>query len=513
MAQDKFKRSEYCHIGREDRRSPKIFCTYGAFVDNNSTISMKHNLISTRDSAGDSELSLHEAILTSQPSDGGLFVFPEMPKLELSKLIDLDFRALAKTILGQFDFGIPKKALDAVIDEAYGSQWDTSEIIPVTPLWGKNFLLELYHGPTQAFKDIALQFLPRVLSRYRREGEVMRALGASSGDTISAAHFGVGDVAGLQSIFLLPAKGPSEIQLLQAVANGFHNVMTILIEGSFDDGQRIIKTIMSEERYRDIKYENNFISFNSINIARILAQIVYYIYAYLELVRKQVIPLGDPINFSVPSGNFGDALAGVYAREMGAPIQRLNVATNKNDILHRFLETGEYRPGDQLQHSLAPSQDIATASNFERMLFLIFRDPARVSQLMKELKMQASFRIEHSELEAFRRILTSSSASDDEIDAAIRYIFQKTGKVIDPHTATGVHGGLRIFGENPELPTVFLATADHIKFPQPEGVMRGEARYQAIVSPLRARPPVFLRSAADEASVIAAIREAVQRIG
>lgn len=473
---------------------------------------MNFPLISTRDE-GAVGTTLKDAILTSQPSDGGLFVFSEMPKLEILKLIDLDYRVLAKAILGQFDFGIPKKALDAVIDEAYGSQWDTPEITPVTPLWGKNFLLELYHGPTQAFKDIALQFLPRILSRYRREGEVMRALGASSGDTISAAHFGVGDVAGLQSIFLLPTKGPSEIQLLQAVASGFHNVMTILIEGSFDDGQRIIKAIMSEERYRDFKYENNFISFNSINIARILAQIVFFVYAYLELVRRQVIPLGDPINFSVPSGNFGDALAGVYAREMDLPIQRLNVATNKNNILHRFLETGEYRPGNHVDISRAPSQDIATASNFERMLFLSFRDPARVRHLMKELKMNGFFRVEHAELGAFRDILRSSSASDDEIDAAIRYVFQKTGKVIDPHTATGVHGGLRVFGENPEMPTVFLATADHIKFPQPPGVSRNEARYQAVTASLRGRPPMFLRSAADEASVIAAIREAVGLMG
>ncbi len=475
---------------------------------------MHSRLISTRDKSA-SEVSLKEAILTSQPPDGGLFVFPKLEALGLEQVRNLDFKDLAKAILGQFDFGISVEELNRIIESAYGEQWESSEITPLRPLLGKHYLLELFHGPTQAFKDIALQFLPRLLSRYQADsdGRVMRALGASSGDTISAAHFGVGDVPGLQSIFLLPEKGPSEIQLLQAVASGFRNVMTILIQGSFDDGQKIIKEIMSQERHRSFKEENNFISFNSINIARILAQIVYYFSAYLQLVSQKAIAMGDPVNFSVPSGNFGDALAGVYAQQMGLPIEKINVATNKNHVLHQFLETGEYRPGKRAEISLAPSQDITTASNFERMLFLVLRDPKRVVQLMSDLKMKGFFRVEETELRQFRLLLESSSANDLEIKVMIESLYRAKGIIIDPHTATGIHGALKVFSEDVRTPTITLATASHIKFPQPEGVPRDDREYERVVAPLRKNEKVFLRAEADEASIVAAIQEAVRRLG
>jgi threonine synthase len=490
---------------------------------------MSLSLVSTRDPNGE-QVDLKQAILSSQPADGGLFTFPEFPEITLSdreQLEEADYQTLAKFILGKFDFGMTSDELGDLIDSAYGSQWNNEQITPLKHLDGQAYLLELHHGPTQAFKDVALQFLPRVLSQYRTKGEIMRALGASSGDTISAAHFGVGDVDGLRSIFLLPAEGPSEVQRLQSTANGFANAITILIEGSFDEGQAVIKRILSSPEHAEFKEVNNFISFNSINIARILAQIVYYFSAYLQLVKQGVIKQDEEINFSVPSGNFGDALAGVYAREMGLPIAKINVATNANDVLHRFLETGEYRPAKKSVITRAPSQDITKASNFERMIFLVVRDPNRVSSLMKDLEESGSFTVTEEELAQMRKILVSSSTSDEQIDAMIGAVARKTSILIDPHTATGFRGSLDAFpliqtsqthelltiGHIPKAiykaPTVCLATASHVKFKQPEGVQRDENEYQRVVVPLKEKTERFLKCEADEASIIDAIKQAV----
>lgn len=472
---------------------------------------MGQPLISTRGTAGTS-VSLKEAILKSQPADKGLFTFAEFPRVsaeELQAFAGLPYPELAIAIFSKFDFGLDQAQFEAIIRSAYGSQWDTAGIVPLTDLGPNQKLLELFHGPTQAFKDIALQFLPRILAAYRQPGETLRALGASSGDTISAAHFGVGDVEGLQSIFLLPAKGPSEIQNMQAKQHGFPNAITILIDGNFDDGQRVIKEILTNPQHAGWKQEQNFTSFNSINIARILAQVVYYFSAYLDAIRQGIITNGEPLNFSVPSGNFGDALAGVYAQKMGLPIGQINMATNANDVLHRFLTTGKYLPGKNLIQTLAPSQDITVASNFERMVFEVMQDPVRVSQLMGDLNTQGYFEVNPDELTKFRELLTSSTTNDAEITGTIIETYKKTGKVIDPHTATGVHGGKQVFGDNPDIPTVYLATADHIKFDQPAGVPRDEVRYEQVVSKLRDNPPDFLTSAADEASVVKAVQQAV----
>lgn len=471
---------------------------------------MERSLISTR-GVDDRRVSLRDAILTSQPADKGLYVFGELPHIdatELEGMEDFSYHHLAKEVLGRFDFGLPEGVLDTVIESAYGEQWDHTDITPVSELGENTYLLELYWGPTQAFKDIALQLLPRILSAYRQPGQMLRALGASSGDTISAAHFGVGGVQGLQSCFLLPYIGPSEIQKLQATAHGFHNAITILINGSFDEGQRIIKELLTHPKYAALKDENNFTSFNSINIARILAQIVYYFYAYLELVRKGAIRSGNPVNFSVPSGNFGDALAGVYARKMGLPIEKINVATNANDVLHRFLQTGRYEPGANLTRTLAPSQDITVASNFERMIFEIVQDPVRIVALMRDLQEQGYFQVSTDELRECQKVLASSTTTDAEIEGTIIGTYRQTMRIIDPHTATGVHGSWAAFGRNPTTPTIHLATADHIKFDQPPGVPRDEVRYRRVIEPLMGNPEVFLRSDANEPSVVQAVMEA-----
>jgi threonine synthase len=499
---------------------------------------MPLQLVSTRDPSA-KPISLKEAILTSQPPDGGLFTFPKFPQIgeeDLKELQGTSYQDLAKCILGKFDFDMAPEELEAIIDDTYGSQWDSKLITPLTHFDGNSSLLELHHGPTKAFKDVALQFLPRVLSKYRTRGQVMRALGASSGDTISAAHYGVGGVEGLRSIFLLPANGPSEIQRLQSTAHGFANAITILIEGSFDDGQRAIKRILSSPDHAEFKEENNFISFNSINIARILAQVVYYFSAYLQMIDSGKAKMGDKVDYSVPSGNFGDALAGVYAREMGLPVGKICVATNSNDVLHRFLETGKYEPAERSVITRAPSQDITRASNFERMIYLTVRDPMRVTQLMQDLDQQGSFEVTEAELAKMKEVLVSSTATDEEIDMAILNTAKLTKRYIDPHTATGIIGSARALpmrkldyvartsgmythmripnaGHRIHLtPTICLATASHVKFDLPEGEPGDLMEYEQIMGPLRDKPEVFLRADADEAAIVHAIRAAVKQI-
>ncbi|MBN2087957.1 threonine synthase [Candidatus Peregrinibacteria bacterium] len=471
-----------------------------------------NSLISTRD-PDEKNVTLKEAIRTSQPSDGGLFTFSEFPELsdfEIAQMSDFSYQQLAKTLLGRFDFDLPEGKLDEVIDSAYGEQWESNDITPVQNMGNNHYLLELFHGPTQAFKDVALQFLPRILSEYRSEGEIMRALGASSGDTISASHYGVGGVDGLESIFLLPQDGPSEFQQLQTTAHGFNNVMTILTEGKFDDGQAVIKKILSGSNYTDFKKENNFVSFNSINIARIMAQIVYYFKAYLDLVKQGVVETGDYVNFSVPSGNFGDALAGVYAKKMGLPINKINIATNENNVLERMINEGIYEPAGDVITTRAPSQDIKVSSNWERMLFeIVGKDPERVAELMKQLKEKGKYQLTSNERNKIKRLFTATTTSDAEIDNTIADVYDTRKFAIDTHTATGVDGAVKAFGANPDIPTISLATADHIKFDMPEGVPVDTKKLERLTANLKKNDEVYLKSRADEQSLVTAIRDAV----
>ena len=469
---------------------------------------MKNELISTRDPRR-KKITLKGAILKSQPLDKGLYVFTKFPKINLSKLYTLNYQEHAEAILSNFDFKITSQTLQQIIYDSYGKQWNDTEITPITKFEKNKYLLELYHGPTQAFKDLALQFLPRILSAYKKPKEILRALGASSGDTISAAHFGVGNIKGLQSYFLLPKKGPSKIQLLQATSHGFKNAATILIAGDFDAGQKVIKKILTSSEYSDFKKRNNFITFNSINILRILVQTIYYFYSYSTLVKRKEIRIGDLVNFSVPSGNFGDALAGVYAQKMGLPISKINIATNANDVLHKFLQTGKYIPRKKIIHTLAPSQDITIASNFERMLFEVVKNPRRVSKLMINLKVKGFFEVNYEELTKFRKVLTSSSTTDIQITRTMKNLYSTGNILIDPHTATGVHGGTEVFGINPKIPTIFLATAEAVKFPQPPGVPQNKQQYTSIVKNLERNPKTFFCSTANEKDIVRTLKKAI----
>lgn len=489
------------------------------------------------DSRTGNEATLPDAIKTSQPLSGWLFTpkndtLPAINPEEISQMADMDYQTLALNILSRFDLWISQEELKEAIGQAYGDQWYSKDITPVTPLWKGTNLHSLHLGmwPTFAFKNVALELVPRIIGKLSK-GKQLTAIGASSGDTINAAHFWV-DGTNIDSVFLLPYEGPSEVQTLQATSSRIKNAITILIKWDFDTAQAHIKTFNGPE-YADFKEKHNTLSFNSIQILRIISQIVYYFRAYSQLIQQGVIQNGDPIDFSVPSGNFGDALAGFYAREMGLPIRKINIATNENDILHRFLKTGIYEPvrkedgtrADAVK-TMAPSQDITVSSNFERVLFWACNDAGKIQKWMDDLKKTGKFEADTETLTKLKTVFTSSSTNDEWIRAMQIQVWKEHGKIIDPHTATGV---FPYAVRKPDVPTVFLETAHPIQFPaskylQGSGVPdfeswakeHGNDNDQAMVeyvNSLRAYTPVegedYLVSWPTEAEVFATIQKAL----
>jgi threonine synthase len=431
-------------------------------------------LIKVLDSRWDNSASLSNAIQTSQPLSGGLWT-PQNGSLNiitpqyLNQMSRVTYQQVAFMVLRNFDFWIDSSKLKQIIDEAYGDQWHHSDITPVKQMGNDDiFSLHLWYGPTFAFKNAALEFLPRLLQAITKE-KTFTVLGASSGDTINAAHHGVKGTS-IRSIFMLPNSGPSEVQRLQAV-NGIvanPNAFTILADAPFDPLQDVVKRINSSE-YTDFKADHNITSFNSINIARILAQVVYYFRGYTQLIKLGKIKAGDFVNFSVPSGNFWDALAGLYAREMGLPIAKINVATNENDMLDKFFKTGTYQPPkhegkDFVQVTNAPSQDIAKSSNFERALFWACDgDFSMIQDFYQSLAKNWYFKVPKNTLNKLKEVFTSSTSTDEQRFHIIKTMANAYRHWVDPHTATWLYPILNWnFWQG--IPTIFLETSHVAQF-------------------------------------------------
>jgi len=422
------------------------------------------------DSRTEKGISLSQGIITSQPLSGGLWSpssFPEFSSDHIAGMSYMSYQWLAQTILGSFNFWISQQELQKVIEEAYGEQWHDEDVTPVKKIWDTNmYSLHLGFGPTFAFKNVALEFLPRLLSRLVTD-RTLHVLGASSGDTINAAHSWVKGT-NIKSMFMLPNIWPSYVQALQA-KNGISqnpNALTFLADMPFDPLQDIVKKINGPD-FQDFKNEYGITSFNSINIARILAQVVYYFRAYSQLLARWDIQNWDEIIYSVPSGNFGDALAGYYAKKMGLPIQKIHIATNENDMLRKFIETGVYEPPkrdgkDFVEVTNAPSMDIAKSSNFERMLFdITWNDFMRVAKWYKDLNETGRFEVDAETLWKIQEIFTASSTTDQERLDSIRHMSAEYNHGIDPHTAAWVSPFL--WKENP-IPVVFLETSHVAQF-------------------------------------------------
>jgi threonine synthase len=411
--------------------------------------------ISTR--GGIAPISFKEAVMMGLAVDGGLLLPVALPAADEATVAGwrrLSYPELAHAVLSLFIDDIPARDLRELIDRSYAS-FNHADITPLVRQGGVH-ILELFHGPTLAFKDVALQFLGNVFEYLLREsGGKMNILGATSGDTGSAAIYGVRGKEGINIFIIHPYKRVSAVQELQMTTVIDANVFNLAIRGTFDDGQAIVKTLFNDIPF---KQQYHLGAVNSINWARILAQVVYYVHAALKLTTQ-----GGMVDFSVPTGNFGDIFAGFVARRLlPGHIRHLVLATNENDLLTRFVANGEYSLGRVVQTS-SPSMDIQVASNFERYLYHLYAgDAARTKEAMQAFARTGRLLFSEGEQQEIRRTFKAASVSQQQTLATIRDFYRQTGYVLDPHTAVGV--GAALAHRDAAVPMVCLATAHPAKF-------------------------------------------------
>ena len=409
--------------------------------------------VSTRGAAPTLEFS--DVVLAGLASDGGLYVpesLPQISEATFRSWQSLSYDALAIEVMWPFVEGsMPRATFESMVRDAYGS-FRHSGIAPLKQLTHDTWLLELFHGPTLAFKDFALQLLGRLLDYFLAErGERGVVMGATSGDTGSAAIEGARHSEHLDVVILHPYQRVSEVQRRQMTTVLSENVHNVAVKGNFDDCQAIVKASFMDQQFVT---PNRLLAVNSINLARIMAQTVYYIYAGLRLGA-----LDRPIAFSVPSANFGDVFGGYLARQMGFPIAHFTVATNANDALVRGLAGDLSRK--PLLKTLSPSMDIVVSSNFERLLFdLHDRDGAAMNQLMQDFQTH-SVQLAPAVVEKARALFSAHAVDDATTCATIRRVFENTGELVDPHTATGIEA---LCVAPTEMTQVVLATAHPAKF-------------------------------------------------
>jgi threonine synthase len=415
--------------------------------------------ISTRGEAP--TLGFTEAMLAGLARDGGLYTPLTQPRLspaEIRALAGLSYAEAARRVVQPFvGEDIDRAELGALTAEAY-SEFRHAATAPLVQLDDNLYLLELFHGPTLAFKDFAMQWLGRLVNRALHErGQRATILGATSGDTGAAAIEAFGGQSQTDVFILYPNGRVSDVQRRQMTTLDKPNVHAIAIEGTFDDCQSIVKALFNDLSFRDAMRLSGV---NSINWARILAQIVYYF--------TSAVALGAPdrrVSYAVPTGNFGDILAGYYAKRMGLPIDRLTIATNENDILARALATGLYKPLG-VKATQSPSMDIQISSNFERLLFEVYnRDAAALRALMGSLAQSSEFSIAPAPLATIRRDFAAFRADEATCASEMARAYRDSAIVIDPHTAVGVHAARCALERDPTIPQIALATAHPAKFP------------------------------------------------
>ena len=414
--------------------------------------------ISTR--GGGQPKSFEEVILTGLAPDGGLYVPAQLPhfsRQEIASWSSLSYQELALKIISPFvDGAIPEHDLEKIIAKSY-STFRHDDIAPLVKTGDNEWILELFHGPTLAFKDFALQFLGNLLdyTLEKRQKKVV-IMGATSGDTGSAAIEGCRRCKNIDIFILHPHERVSEVQRRQMTTIRANNIHNIAMHGNFDDCQNMVKASFSDQSF--LPDGRQLVAVNSINWARIMAQIVYYFWASLKLGGPSQV-----VSFSVPTGNFGDVFAGYLAHKMGLPIEQLVIATNQNDILHRCISDNDHttRP---LEQSLAPSMDIMISSNFERLLFDLYdQDGAVITQLMSDSK-AGSMKLTDSALTRAQQLFSSYRCDDKGMVDLIRETYQDSDYLLDPHTAIGL-AAARECRKSLDTPMVTLATAHPAKFP------------------------------------------------
>jgi threonine synthase len=408
------------------------------------------NYISTRNKSLSFDFS--SIFLRGLAPDGGLFLPNEIQKFnenELQELSTLNYIDLGVEIISKFCTpALDKNKIKLLLDKAYSS-FDTKNIVEIKKIDNIN-LLELYHGPTLAFKDIAMQVIGLMYEALNLNKKNINIIVATSGDTGSAAIAALKEKKNINLFVLHPHEKISNIQRKIMTTCVSSNIYNIAVKGNFDDCQKIVKQMFNDEKFRE---KINMSGVNSINWARIICQIVYYFYAYFQMSTK--------INFSVPTGNFGDVYAGYIAKKMGLPIDKLIVATNENDILCRVINSGEYKPSE-VKPSLSPSMDIQVASNFERLLFDVLNsDDQKVSKSMKDLNDNGFFKLENDELKKIRENFLAEKINDADTLRIIKDFFINYGFILDPHTATAVGASYKVKNNSK---TIVLGTAHPYKF-------------------------------------------------
>lgn len=433
---------------------------------------MRENMVYYSTRGKDGPVSASEAVLKGLAQDGGLFVPAGIPGFEASigEMSRMNYRELAYSIMKLYLTDYTEEELRACIDSAYDEKFDTEEIVPLSKVGGEYFL-ELFHGPTIAFKDMALSILPYLMvTAAKKQGlnEEIVILTATSGDTGKAALAGFAGVPGTRIMVYYPEDGVSEIQRLQMVTQKEKNTCVIGIKGNFDDAQSGVKRLFASEKLREdaLAAGFRFSSANSINIGRLVPQIVYYVYAYTRLVAAGEIEEGQEINVTVPTGNFGNILAAWLAKEMGLPLKKLVCASNENKVLTDFFCSGKYDRRRKFVLTSSPSMDILISSNLERLIYwLCGGDAVQTAKLMNQLAEEGIYRIS----EEMRRSIPEffgDFASESEVAETIKAYADKYSYVMDPHTAVAaaVSGKYRE-GSGDKTPMLIASTASPYKFP------------------------------------------------
>ena len=424
---------------------------------------------STRDA--EKTVTASQAILKGLADDGGLFVPVSIPKLPVSlgELKEMTYQEIAYTVMKEFLTDFTEEELKSCIAKAYDSKFDTEEIAPLAKVEDA-YYLELFHGATIAFKDMALSILPHLLTTSAKKNQVKNEiviLTATSGDTGKAALAGFADVEGTKIIVFYPKNGVSHVQELQMVTQKGDNTSVVAIHGNFDNAQSGVKAMFEnkelEKELNEAGYQ--FSSANSINIGRLVPQVVYYVYAYAKLLQNEEIAEDEEINVVVPTGNFGNILAAYYAKNMGIPIAKLICASNENKVLYDFFQTGTYDRNREFVLTTSPSMDILISSNLERLIYKISGEDARKdTDLMTELKTKGSYAIT-GEMKANLADFAAGYATEEQVAKTIHDVYEDTGYVMDTHTAVAatVYKAYREDSKD-DRKTVIASTASPYKF-------------------------------------------------
>lgn len=422
-------------------------------------------------------VSAAEAIKMGIAPDGGLFVPDSVPRIDAATMTSLGgmtYQERARQILGLYLQDFSPVEIARCVEAAYNTEsFDDVRIAPLVPLDARVFVQELWHGPTCAFKDMALQILPHLMTTSAAktgEKDEIVVLVATSGDTGKAALEGFKDVDGIRIVVFYPQDGVSEVQKRQMVTQTGKNVMVAAVEGNFDDAQNGVKRIFADPEFigKLADHGMKLSSANSINWGRLAPQIVYYVSAYADLLAGGHIGAGEEINVVVPTGNFGNILAAYYAREMGIPIQRLICASNINYVLTDFINSGIYDRQRDFTRTISPSMDILISSNLERLLFeVIGHDAGKVAGWMRDLQTRGCYEVDHQVMTQIQAIFWAGYANDEETRATIRSVWENNGYLLDTHTAVGVNVYQQYLGSSRDQTTTIIAsTASPYKFSQ-----------------------------------------------